>query len=107
MDERYTGYGHADTDITRTVIKNNIKIKFIDAPEIHLWHKNSVFYKGQELEDFQIQSAINAMKFAIKWKSIDPTTNTICAEVLQKLNVYPSDLVLEFSQLYKKLYGIF
>lgn len=106
MDEQFIGYGYADTDMTKNAMSHGINSTFVDIPEIHLWHPKKVLYQGIELNDFQIQSAINAMKFAKKWNQFSPTVNHICKQVIQKISLYPEDLVSEFSLLYRQIYGI-
>jgi hypothetical protein len=106
MDEQFIGYGHADTDMTKNAMSNDINSTFIDVPEIHLWHEKKVLYQGKELNDFEIQIAINTIKFAKKWKQFSPKIDYICKEVIKKISLYPEDLVSEFLLLYRQIYGI-
>jgi predicted glycosyltransferase involved in capsule biosynthesis len=104
MDEKFIGYGYTDTDITRQAITKGIKTKFLNVPEVHLWHNKSVLYKNQELYDFEIQSVINLMLYSIKWSDYDPMVHKLCNNVIKKIDNYPKDLVKEFFSIYKKIY---
>lgn len=106
MDEQFVGYGYADTDMTKNAMSHEIDSIFINLPEIHLWHPKKVLYEGKQLDDFQIQSAINAMKFAKKWNQFSPTLHLICQQVLEKITIYPQQLVREFMTLYRQIFGI-
>jgi hypothetical protein len=104
MDEQYEGYGYADSDMNQTAIVNNIESVYLNIPEIHLFHNKGVFYKEQLLEDFQILSAINVIKYCVKWKIKSNIMHCVCKEVLNKLNSYSNEeLKKEFIKLYKKI----
>lgn len=103
MDEQYEGYGYADSDMNQTSIANGIESIYLDIPEIHLYHHRGVFYKDVFLEDFQILSAINIIKYAIKWKVKSNMVHVVCKETLNKLESYPEELRKDFIKLYKKI----
>lgn len=103
MDEQYEGYGYADSDMNQLSIINGIESIYLDIPEIHLYHSRGVFYKNVFMEDFQILSAINIIKYAIKWKIKNNIVHIICKETLNKLELYPEELRKDFIKLYKKI----
>lgn len=103
MDESFIGYGYADTDMTKKAMNKKMKFHFHKINEIHLYHSKEIFYRGEILKDFKILSAINILKYCLKWKIKDEKITTVCNEVLKRMDFYPTDLQNEFKKMYKKL----
>lgn len=101
MDERYVGYGYTDNDITRSAKLKGIKDVYLNFEELHLYHPRTIIYGGEIFSDFQIISAINSIKYSIKWRMCDNIVLEICSEVVSKMDVYPSYLKKDFLILYK------
>lgn len=106
MDERYIGYGYADNDMTQTVLYHGMKAIYLNGFETHLYHPRSVNYQGKVLNDIQIQSAINIMKYCRKWRYFDDKVLLVCESVMKKISLYPSDLQDTFLFWYKRTFTI-
>lgn len=95
MDESYTGYGFADTDMTERAMTAGLDLVFLNEEELHLWHPKTIFWEGQELTqpEFQILSAINATKYMLKWdRKPDKAFKKLILEVTPRLNTFPDTL---------------
>lgn len=104
MDERYIGYGYADTDMTQQAIYNKIQAKYLNINEIHLYHEREVYFKNKPMKDFQILCAINVLKYSIKWKKFDPIVDQICKETMSKIDNYPIELQNKFKKLIRNYF---
>lgn len=72
MDENYVGYGFADNDMVKKCIKSKMNFLFKEDMEIHLYHKKYIIMNNKELpnHDFKIYTAINGLRYCLKWKII-------------------------------------
>jgi hypothetical protein len=104
MDERYVGYGYADNDMSQTVLSGGMKAVYKNDYEIHLYHPRGVKYQGELLEDIQIQSAINVLKYCRKWRYFDDKVIFICDSVFSKIHKYPQDLRERFLSMYRRTF---
>lgn len=70
MDESFKGYGFADNDMTYNVFNKGMKAFWMDAFEIHLYHKKEVMKENKMLEwkEYKKISEANMQKFLKKWK---------------------------------------
>lgn len=67
MDERFVGYGFADTDMTRNIMLKNYQVIWNKSEEIHLNHDSRVFLQREETTP-EIFTAHNAIVYYNKWK---------------------------------------
>lgn len=103
MDEDYIGYGFADNDMTQNALSKGCKQIFRNLEEIHLFHEQSVSYRDHFMSDFQILSAINLMKYCLKWDYYNNKAEELLQIVVRKITSYPIDLQNEFWRLHRKL----
>lgn len=68
MDERYIGYGISDTDMTKTIETKGYEIIWKNDEETHLYHPNTVFWKGKNINKIaELFTACNLIRFYKKW----------------------------------------
>lgn len=63
MDEKYVGYGWADSDMTATMEKGGVKSVFRPEIELHLWHAPATYGEGDQKQLF----INNGLHFCKKW----------------------------------------
>lgn len=76
MDETYTGYGWADSDMTFRTQAAGIKSIFRPETELHLWHPGMTYGDGNQKEMF----IANGQRFCKKWNI--PLPNWFKREIL-------------------------
>lgn len=99
MDENFVGYGFADHDMTRTVMSANFDIRYLQETELHLYHPQEIVWLGGHLDQsvFRIVSAINAIRYYTKWKSLPSEwTKEVFRMVERDLSRYPAALQQEY-----------
>lgn len=95
MDEAFTGYGYADNDMTRNMIRMGYDIVYHDLDELHLWHPRTVSWNGSQIDRrlFRIQSATNALRYNKKWGlPLDDTVRALVKEVRSERSIYSKEL---------------
>ena len=68
MDEAYTGYGWADSDMTYTMENIGVKSIYRDELEYHLWHPSATYGDGDQKQMF----IDNGMRICKKWGKSQP-----------------------------------
>lgn len=63
MDETYTGYGWADSDMTNATTMAGIVSVFKNYDELHLWHPSATYGEGDQKSMF----INNGLHFCKKW----------------------------------------
>lgn len=63
MDEAYTGYGWADSDMTKATEGAGIQSIYRDEVELHLWHPSATYGKSDQKQLF----INNGLHFCKKW----------------------------------------
>lgn len=105
MDTAYSGYGYADTDMTRRVERSDLEIVYREDPELHLYHEPSVVL-GRHLfkdDDVKLMCAINGIRFCLKWGCIEPDAESHFREVAASWSTYSMELKRQFTELWRSL----
>jgi len=106
MDEKYVGYGYADNDMTKTIESAGHKPFFVNFGELHLSHKRSINFEGQEIENFKILSMTNLIRYCNKWKIKDDLAEKMIDETCKSIKRFPTNTHKPFIQQYKTRYGL-
>jgi GT2 family glycosyltransferase len=102
FDERYEGYGFADNDMTRKAEVAGLDVVFLDDEELHLFHGKEIYWDGRRYEasEFQILSAINAIKYHKKWDLLwGNEMSRLVEQVLKRVDEFPEEWRNEFLSL--------
>jgi hypothetical protein len=81
MDERYIGYGWADSDMTNRTKVAGIQSIFRHEMELHLWHPSATYGSGDQKQQF----IDNGLRFCKKWEQ--PLPDWFRAEIAQHKKV--------------------
>lgn len=84
MDERYVGYGWADSDMTLNMQSQGVKSIFRPETELHLWHEPATYGTGDQKQMF----VGNGIYFCTKWNKPYPEW------FQQELNKLPRKILL-------------
>lgn len=104
-DERYVGYGYADTDMTRTAMTSGYNIEYTEESEYHLHHDNYYRWRGVVV-DKQVHwaiAAINALNYCLKWRlPFDDGVRALLDQVERSEVSQPTELMAEYYRLRRK-----
>lgn len=107
MDESFIGYGYADNDMTRTVEFSGHKSLFVNYAEIHLSHRRSVNFQGEDVSQFKILSMTNLIRYCLKWKIKEEMAEKMIQEIYNNIRKFPSNQQKPFLELFKRKFGLY
>lgn len=99
FDEKYIGYGFADTDMT---MKAHVHLKpiYLQEDEHHLWHEKSILWNDKPMpnDHFKVLTAINGLRYCKKWK-LSPDEGL--SQLLKEIREIPESLRLLWNTIPK------